>query len=116
MKQFNHQRNNEIMQSLQERIAKLEKENQDLKNYIGIGKKVLIERIAELEHYKSYYQDFIKNSTDCDSINKLVSKYKKQQKRIAEFELWIECAIKPELQIPEWIRVSASSLLKRGMI
>ena len=36
-----------------------------------------------------------------------------QDKRIAELELWIECAIKPNLQLPEWVRVSATSLLNK---
>jgi hypothetical protein len=39
---------------------------------------------------------------------------KKKSERIAELELWIEYAVKHDLQMPEWIRNSASCLLNNS--
>ena len=37
----------------------------------------------------------------------------KARERIAELELWIEYAVKHDLQMPEWIRNSAACLLNK---
>ena len=46
--------------------------------------KYLEAKVAELENHKNYYQDFLKENTDCESITELVGKYKKQSQKIVE--------------------------------
>ena len=70
------------------------------------------------EEFKDYYHfksgKVMAMSEVSDELNKQAEENEDLKARIAELELWIECAIKPDLQIPEWVRVSATSLLRRS--
>jgi len=74
----------------------------DIKRIVEQDKK-----IAELEK-----DAFVKSNEANAATHRAIEMLLEKDKRITELELWIECAIRPDLKIPEWIRVSASGLLR----